>query len=102
MDVISRSSIFANVGAILRSNPSPVSIYLLQTLDDLQIHPQKSSIPSYAMEMLQVIERIPGTALYDALLVLPFGKVFSLMQYLKSWAEKVCCGPSHPADGEVS
>ena len=29
--------------------------------------------------VLRVVERVPGTALYDALLVLPFGKVVSLM-----------------------
>lgn len=40
--------------------------------------------------ILRVVEKIPRTALYDALLVLPFGKVLSLMQYLDMWAKKVC------------
>lgn len=40
--------------------------------------------------VLRVVEKIPRTALYDALLVLPFGKVLSLMQYLDIWAKKVC------------
>ncbi|KZT24431.1 WD-repeat-containing protein [Neolentinus lepideus HHB14362 ss-1] len=38
--------------------------------------------------VLRVVERIPGTALTDALLVLPFGKVVSLMAYLNIWAQK--------------
>ncbi|TFK55785.1 WD40 repeat-like protein [Heliocybe sulcata] len=38
--------------------------------------------------VLRVVERIPGTALMDALLVLPFGKVVSLMTYLNIWAQK--------------
>lgn len=47
--------------------------------------------------VLRVVERVPGTALFDALLVLPFGKVVSLMQYLNYWAQMVrqvifyCC-----------
>lgn len=40
--------------------------------------------------VLRVVEKIPRTALYDALLVLPFGKMLSLMQYLDMWAKKVC------------
>lgn len=39
--------------------------------------------------VLRIIEKIPRTALYDALLVLPFDKVLSLMQYLDMWAKKV-------------
>lgn len=39
--------------------------------------------------VLRVVEKISRTALYDALLVLPFGKVLSLMQYLDLWAKKV-------------
>lgn len=39
--------------------------------------------------VLRVVEKIPRTALYDALLVLPFVKVLSLMQYLDMWAKKV-------------
>ncbi|KAI0638283.1 WD-repeat-containing protein [Trametes polyzona] len=38
--------------------------------------------------VLRVVERVPATALYDALLVLPFGKVVSLMRYLNVWAQK--------------
>ncbi|KAL1944244.1 hypothetical protein VTO73DRAFT_3429 [Trametes versicolor] len=38
--------------------------------------------------VLQVVERVPATALYDALLVLPFGKVVSLMRFLNVWAQK--------------
>lgn len=46
--------------------------------------------------VLYVVQRIPGTALWDALLVLPFGKVVSLMGYLNYWAQRVsfrfgCC-----------
>lgn len=39
--------------------------------------------------VLGVVEKIQGPALLDALLVLPFGKVVSLMQYLDYWAKKV-------------
>ncbi|KAI0321825.1 WD-repeat-containing protein [Amylostereum chailletii] len=38
--------------------------------------------------VLRVVEGIPNTALQDALLVLPFGKVMSLMVYLDLWARK--------------
>jgi len=37
---------------------------------------------------LRVVERIPGTALFDALLVLPFGRVISMMRYLNVWAQR--------------
>jgi U3 small nucleolar RNA-associated protein 12 len=40
--------------------------------------------------VLQVVEKVQSTALHDALLVLPFGKVVSLMMYLNIWAQKVC------------
>lgn len=40
--------------------------------------------------VLRVVEKIPSTSLQDALLVLPFGKVVSLMVYLNIWAQKVC------------
>ncbi|KAI6152009.1 WD40-repeat-containing domain protein [Pisolithus tinctorius] len=36
--------------------------------------------------VLRVIEKVPSTALHDALLVLPFTKVISLMHYLDTWA----------------
>ncbi|KAG5716554.1 hypothetical protein E4T56_gene16312 [Termitomyces sp. T112] len=38
--------------------------------------------------VLWVIEKVRSTALHDALLVLPFGMVVSLMEYLNSWAQK--------------
>ncbi|KAG5644079.1 hypothetical protein DXG03_009169 [Asterophora parasitica] len=38
--------------------------------------------------VLWVIEKVQSTALHDALLVLPFGKVVSLMTYLNMWAQK--------------
>lgn len=39
--------------------------------------------------VLRVVEKVPNTALQDALLVLPFGKVVSLMNYLNQWVQKV-------------
>jgi hypothetical protein len=39
--------------------------------------------------VLQVVERISGAELFDALLVLPFGKVVSLIGYLDAWAARV-------------
>lgn len=39
--------------------------------------------------VLWVIEKVRSAALHDALLVLPFGKVVSLMEYLNLWAQKV-------------
>ena len=44
--------------------------------------------------VLQVIEKIPPTALQDALLVLPFNNVLSLMKYLNEWARRVRIPPS--------
>ncbi|KAF8268249.1 WD-repeat-containing protein [Lactarius quietus] len=38
--------------------------------------------------VLRVVERVQSAALHDALLVLPFGKVMSLMVYLNLWAQK--------------
>ncbi|KAH9482937.1 putative WD repeat-containing protein C3D6.12 [Psilocybe cubensis] len=38
--------------------------------------------------VLRVVEKVPSTALQDALLVLPFDKVVSLMVYLNIWAQK--------------
>ncbi|KAF9653461.1 WD-repeat-containing protein [Thelephora ganbajun] len=38
--------------------------------------------------VLQVIEKVPPTALQDALLVLPFNNVLSLMRYLDEWARR--------------
>lgn len=39
--------------------------------------------------VLQVIGKVPPTALQDALLVLPFNHVLSLMRYLNEWARRV-------------
>lgn len=39
--------------------------------------------------VLHVVEKVSSTALHDALLVLPFGKVLSLMVYLDEWAQRV-------------
>ena len=44
--------------------------------------------------VLQVIERVSPTALQDALLVLPFNNVLSLMRYLNEWARRVRVCPS--------
>ncbi|KAG6813504.1 hypothetical protein H0H92_010529 [Tricholoma furcatifolium] len=38
--------------------------------------------------VLWVVEKVHSAALHDALLVLPFGKVVSLMFYLSMWAQK--------------
>lgn len=39
--------------------------------------------------VLQTVEKVYNTALQDALLVLPFGKVLSMMRYLSEWAKRV-------------
>jgi hypothetical protein len=39
--------------------------------------------------VLNVVEKVLPAALFDALLVLPFGKVVSLMAYLDEWAKRV-------------
>ena len=44
--------------------------------------------------VLQVIEKVSRTALQDALLVLPFNHVLSLMNYLNEWARRVRIHPS--------
>jgi U3 small nucleolar RNA-associated protein 12 len=55
--------------------------------------PRNQVLAAYDLEpeeyVLRVVERVPGTALFDALLVLPFGKVVSLMCYLNYWAQRV-------------
>ncbi|GJJ07205.1 hypothetical protein Clacol_001405 [Clathrus columnatus] len=38
--------------------------------------------------VLHVIEKVSSTALHDALLVLPFSKVISLIKYLNEWTKK--------------
>ncbi|KAH9938569.1 WD40 repeat-like protein [Fomitopsis serialis] len=54
--------------------------------------PRNPVLAAYDVEpaeyVLKVVEKVPGTALYDALLVLPFGKVVSLMMYLNVWAQR--------------
>ena len=59
----------------------------------LQPPPRHPVLAAYDLEpdayVLRVIEKVPSTALQDALLVLPFGKVVSLMNYLNLWAQKV-------------
>ncbi|GJE84422.1 WD-repeat-containing protein [Phanerochaete sordida] len=59
---------------------------------DIAPPPRNQVLAAYDMEpeeyVLRVVERIPATSLYDALLVLPFGKVVSLMGYLNHWAQR--------------
>ncbi|KAF9534814.1 WD-repeat-containing protein [Crepidotus variabilis] len=58
----------------------------------LQPPPRNAVLAAYDLEpeawILRVVEKVPSTALQDALLVLPFGKVVSLMVYLDIWAQK--------------
>lgn len=62
----------------------------------LQPPPRNPVLAAYDLEpeayVLQVVEKVSGTSLHDALLVLPFGKVISLMNYLNIWAQKVRFG----------
>ncbi|KAJ6599165.1 WD-repeat-containing protein [Mycena vulgaris] len=54
--------------------------------------PRNAILAAYDLEpeawVLRVVERVQSTALQDALLVLPFGKVVSLMGYLNIWAQR--------------
>jgi U3 small nucleolar RNA-associated protein 12 len=70
----------------------------------MQPPPRNPVLAAYDLEpdlyVLRVVEKVPSTALEDALLVLPFGKVVSLMGYLNGWAQKVgdflkATSPSH-------
>ncbi|KAH7916206.1 WD-repeat-containing protein [Hygrophoropsis aurantiaca] len=58
----------------------------------LQPPPRNAVLAAYDLEpeayVLRVVEKVPSTALHDALLVLPFGKVVSLMKYLDLWAQR--------------
>ncbi|KAK7049601.1 beta transducin [Paramarasmius palmivorus] len=58
----------------------------------LQPPPRNPVLAAYDLEpeawVLRVVEKIASTALQDALLVLPFDKVVSLMQYLNIWTQK--------------
>jgi U3 small nucleolar RNA-associated protein 12 len=44
--------------------------------------------------VLRVVEGVQSAALHDALLVLPFSKVMSLMVYLNLWAKRVSTIPT--------
>jgi U3 small nucleolar RNA-associated protein 12 len=59
----------------------------------LQPPPRNPILAAYDLApdayVLRVVEKVQSTALQDALLVLPFGKVVSLMAYLNIWAQKV-------------
>jgi U3 small nucleolar RNA-associated protein 12 len=59
----------------------------------IQPPPRNPILAAYDLEpeayVLRVVEKISSAALHDALLVLPFGKVISLMRYLDLWAQKV-------------
>jgi U3 small nucleolar RNA-associated protein 12 len=72
-------------------------------LNEIQISalPAPARNPLLAMQgleaetyVLQVIEKVSSTALQDALLVLPFNNVLSLMKYLNEWARMVRIRPS--------
>ncbi|KAF9055211.1 WD40 repeat-like protein [Hymenopellis radicata] len=58
----------------------------------LQPPPRNPVLAAYDLEpeayVLRVVEKVHSTSLHDALLVLPFGKVVSLMNYLNIWAQK--------------
>ncbi|KDQ64873.1 hypothetical protein JAAARDRAFT_202138 [Jaapia argillacea MUCL 33604] len=58
----------------------------------LQLPPRNAVLAAYDLSpeawVLRVVEKVPSTALQDALLVLPFGKVVSLMGYLDEWARR--------------
>ncbi|KIK30585.1 hypothetical protein PISMIDRAFT_639068 [Pisolithus microcarpus 441] len=57
---------------------------------DLQPPPRNPVLAALDLQpeayVLRVVEKVPSTALHDALLVLPFTKVISLMHYLSMWA----------------
>lgn len=59
----------------------------------MQPPPRNPILAAYDLEpeayVLRVVEKISSAALHDALLVLPFDKVISLMRYLDLWAQKV-------------
>lgn len=58
----------------------------------MQPPPRNPILAAYDLEpdayVLRVVEKISSAALHDALLVLPFDKVISLMRYLDLWAQK--------------
>ena len=59
----------------------------------LQAPPPNPILAAYNLEpeayVLRVVEKVPSSALHDALLVLPFQKVVSLMKYLDIWTRNV-------------
>ena len=59
----------------------------------IQPPPKNPILAAYNIEpeawVLRVVEGVQSAALHDALLVLPFGRVMSLMVYLNRWAQKV-------------
>jgi U3 small nucleolar RNA-associated protein 12 len=65
---------------------------------DLQPPPRNPVLAAYDLEaeayVLRVVEKVESTALQDALLVLPFSKVVSLMGYLNIWAQRVSQCPT--------
>lgn len=69
-----------------------------QDAEKLPAPPKNAVLAAYGLEpdqyVLSVIEKITSTSLLDALLVLPFGKVLSLMFYLNEWAKQACLDPS--------
>lgn len=60
----------------------------------MQPPPKHQVLVAYDLEperyVLRIVEKVPSTALHDALLVFPFGKVVSLVDYLDFWVQKVC------------
>lgn len=44
---------------------------------------------TYDRYVLNVVEKIKANDLEEALLVLPFAKVMSLLSYIEGWAKKV-------------
>jgi U3 small nucleolar RNA-associated protein 12 len=74
---------------------------LLPPADAAALHPPPRNPLLAALEcepeayVLKVVEGVQSTALHDALLVLPFDKVISLMNYLNIWAQLVCSFPLH-------
>jgi U3 small nucleolar RNA-associated protein 12 len=80
--------------AMFREYEEEISRMSADAAIKLQPPPRNPVLAAYDIEpeawVLRVVEKVQSTALQDALLVLPFGKVVSLMEYLKIWAQKVC------------
>lgn len=70
------------------------SMTRLSENDAMRLQPPSRNpiLAAYDLEpeawVLRVVEKVPSTTLHDALLVLPFGNVVSLMVYLNIWAQK--------------